>query len=160
MVPLSHFYLPLMDILLLTCVASMQPHPIYRTALLSPYTHLGSSAMNTAWSVHCILIYLNDNISCTFLNLNLLDSPLSLGSLRVSTLLLSACSLVNLHLELPTQPIVARSCRGSPRHPSFLKTPFKKPLPQSLFKSTFASFRVKHNTLEAQTRKHLIMQLC
>ena len=81
MVPLSCFYLPLMDVLLLTCIASTQPHSIYHTALLSPYIHLGSSTMNTAWSMNHILIYLNDDVSCTFLNLNLLESPSSPGSL-------------------------------------------------------------------------------
>ena len=62
--------------------------PIY-----SLYIHLGFSTMNTAWSVHRVLTYLNDDISCISLNLNLLDLSLFLGSLRVSTLLLSACSL-------------------------------------------------------------------
>ena len=41
-----------------------------------PLYHLGSSTMNTAWSVHRVLTYLNDDISCTSLNLNLLESPL------------------------------------------------------------------------------------
>ena len=97
MVPLSRFYLPFTDILLLTHIASMQPYSIYCTAQLSLYICLGFSAMNTAWSVCCVPTYLNDDTSCILFNLNLLESPLSLGSLRVSTLLLSACSLVNLH---------------------------------------------------------------
>ena len=96
MVPLSRFYLPFMNVSLLTCVASTQPHSIYHTAQLSLYIHLGFSATNTAWSVRRVPTYLNDDTSCILLNLNLLDFPLSLGSLRVSMLLLSVCSFVNL----------------------------------------------------------------
>ena len=76
MVPLFCFYLPFTDVLLFTCVASTQPHPIYRTAQPSLYIHLGSCAMNTAWSVRCMITYLNDNTSYIPLNLNLLESPL------------------------------------------------------------------------------------
>ena len=81
MVPLSCFHLPFTDVLLLTRVASMQPHSIYHTAQLSLYIHLGFSAMNTAWSVCRVPTYLNDDISCILFNFNLLDFPLSLGSL-------------------------------------------------------------------------------
>ena len=45
------------------------------------YIHLGSCATNTAWSVRCIVTYLNDDTACILLNLNLLDSPLQLGLL-------------------------------------------------------------------------------
>ena len=47
----------------------------------SLYIHLGSCAMNTAWSVCYIVTYLNDDTACIFLNLNLLDSPLQPGLL-------------------------------------------------------------------------------
>ena len=78
MVPLFHFYLPFTDVLLVTCVASTQPHSSYCTARSSLYIHLGFGTTNTAWSMHRILTYLNDDLSCISLNLNLLESPLSL----------------------------------------------------------------------------------
>ena len=83
MVPLFHFYLPFMYVLLFTHVTSMRPLPIYRTAqafhLL--YIHHSSCATNTAWSMCCIVTYLNDDTACILLNLNLLDSPLQPGLL-------------------------------------------------------------------------------
>ena len=42
------------------------------------YIYLSSYATNTAWSMRCIVIYLDDNTACILLNLNLLESPLSL----------------------------------------------------------------------------------
>ena len=47
----------------------------------SLYIHLGSCTTNTAWSVHYLPPYLNDNTTCILLNLNLLDSPLKPGLL-------------------------------------------------------------------------------
>ena len=75
--------------------------PTYRTAELSFYIHLSLGTMNTAWSVRHVLTYLNDDTSCISFNFNLLDSPLSFGSLRVSMLLLSVCSLVTFVLGTP-----------------------------------------------------------
>ena len=78
-----------------------------------PFIHLSSSTMNTAWSVHCILTYLNNDISCIPLNLNLLDLPLSLGSLSLHATL-ECVLLVNPCLELPMQPFVARRLSRKP----------------------------------------------
>ena len=47
----------------------------------SLYIYLGSNATNTAWSVHYIVTYLNDDTACILFNLNLLDSPLQPGLL-------------------------------------------------------------------------------
>ena len=146
MVPLFHSYLPFTNVLLPTCIASTQPHSIYCTAQSPLYIQLSSSITNTAWSVRCILTYLNDDTSCILLNLNLLDFPLSLGSLRVSTLLLSACSFVNLcpwnslrNWSLPGVVAEAPDILHSWRRPS------RNPYP-SLFKSTFASAWVTRNS--------------
>ena len=76
MVPLSRFHLPFMDVLLLHALPQRSLTPSIALPYLFPYIHLGPSTMNTAWSVCSILIYLNDDISYTSLNLNLLESSL------------------------------------------------------------------------------------
>ena len=76
MVPLSCSHLPYMDVPFVSCIASMQPHLFYRTAQLTLYTCLSQSTTDTAWSVHHVPTYLNDDTPCIFSNLNLLDLPL------------------------------------------------------------------------------------
>ena len=93
MVPLSRSHLSSMDIPFVSCIASMQPRLFYQITL---YICLSQSTMSIAWSVCHVPTYLNDNTSCIFSNLNLLDFPKSPRSLKVSMLLLSVCSLVNL----------------------------------------------------------------
>ena len=76
MVPLFHSHLPSTDIPFVSCVASMQPHLFYCTAQLTLYICLSQSTTNTAWSVHRVPTYLNNDPSCILSNLNLLDLPL------------------------------------------------------------------------------------
>ena len=60
---------------------------------LTSYIRLSISATDTAWSMRWVSIYINDDTSCSFsLNLNLLNSPLTFGLLRVFVLLPSVRS--------------------------------------------------------------------
>ena len=81
MVPLLRFHLPFTDVLLL----HVFPQRGFFSSITLPkpslYIHLGSCAMNTAWSVRYIVTYLNDDTAYILLNLNLLDSPLQPGLL-------------------------------------------------------------------------------
>ena len=76
MVPLSRFHLPFTDVLLLHALPQRGFFPSIALPKPPLYIHLGSCAMNTAWSMRCIVTYLNDDTACILLNLNLLDSPL------------------------------------------------------------------------------------
>ena len=112
-----------------SCVATHTAffHSIARTTF-SIYIRLSFSTKNTAWSVRRVSTYIYDDISCiSLLNLNLLNSPLISGLLRVFALLSSVRSLYS-PLKPLTQPIVAKSCCGRPQHLNPLKMPFKNPL--------------------------------
>ena len=72
--------------------------------------------------------YLNQrHLMYFFLNLNLLDYPWISLSHRTTF----ECALLCKPwiLKLLKQPLVARSCCGSPQHLCFLKKPFKNPSP-------------------------------
>ena len=81
MVPLLRFHLPFTDVLLLHALPQRGFFPSIALPKPSLYIHLGSCAMNTAWSVRYIITYLNDDTACILFNLNLLDSPLQPGLL-------------------------------------------------------------------------------
>ena len=81
MVPLLHFHLPFTDILLLHALPQRSFFPSIALPKPSLYIHLGSCATNTAWSIHYLVAYLNDDTACILFNLNLLESPLQPGLL-------------------------------------------------------------------------------
>ena len=81
MVPLLRFHLPFTDVLLLHALPQRSFFQSIALPKPSLYIHLGSCAMNTAWSMCYIVTYLNDDTACIVLNLNLLESPLQPGLL-------------------------------------------------------------------------------
>ena len=95
----------------------------------SLYIYLGSYAMNTAWSVHYIVTYLNDDTACILFNLNLLDSPLQPGLLKVVALLLSRRSFIPLTLNSLCNQSLPGVVVEAPNTLVFLKTPFKNLCP-------------------------------
>ena len=93
MVPLLRLHLPSMDVLLLHTFTTTRSLPFYRTAqaflLYLTYLFYYEHCLVRAPGLH---IFKRRHLMYYFLNLNLLNSPLTSGLLRVFALLLSVHS--------------------------------------------------------------------
>ena len=106
-----------------------QPLSLLSQWPVSSYIRLSSLTRNTVWSMRRVSIYLSRQ---HFLYFSQLESTWLFFvkgiSLNLCATLECAFLCLNLPLNSLKQPIVARSCCGSPQHPWLLKSPSRKPL--------------------------------